>query len=222
MGASGVGVFQDDVAADVRTEYLDLLADGASDADAFQTIVRQWEGTIADSDDGPVFWLALAATQSQYGRLHSRAKSEALKVIDQGKGLDRWTDAGLTKKRLAVLAQLKKKLLAPQPKKRTPRLRTVPEVPSTTLTSPDGKATATAFQLDPTQPFSQICITMKVKRTEGGGSVFVAHCDVADIKLQWLDADMLRITYPKQAKVAEQNSTGFFYGRTIAVRYRRV
>ena len=38
MGASGVGLFHDDVAADVRSEYLDLLASGASDADAFRTM----------------------------------------------------------------------------------------------------------------------------------------------------------------------------------------
>jgi hypothetical protein len=43
MAASGVGLFHDDVAADVRSEYLDLLASGASDAYAFKTIVREWK-----------------------------------------------------------------------------------------------------------------------------------------------------------------------------------
>ena len=109
MASSGVGLFHDDVAADVRSEYLDLLASGASDADSFKTMVHEWKESIADSDDGPVFWLALAATQWEYGRLHSRAKSQALKIIDQGKGTDRWADVGLAKKRQAVLEQLKKK-----------------------------------------------------------------------------------------------------------------
>ena len=62
MGASGVGLFHDDVAADVRREFLDLLASGSSDAKVFRTIVGEWKEAIADSDDGPVYWLALAAT----------------------------------------------------------------------------------------------------------------------------------------------------------------
>jgi hypothetical protein len=224
MGASGVGLFHDDVAADVRSEYLDLLAGGASDAEAFRTMLLEWKESITDYDDGPVFWLALAATQWEYGRLHTRAKAEALKIIEQGKSIDRWAEAGLAKKRQAVLAQLKKKLLAPPPNKRTPRLRAVRDVPSTSLTAPDGKAEATAWQFgtESQRQQSQVYITMKVKRSEGGGGVFVASCDLADIKLKWLDADTLLITYPKEAEVEQQDATSFYHGRTIAVKYRRV
>jgi hypothetical protein len=85
MGVFGVGMFQDDVAADVRSQYLDLLASRASDAEAFRTIAREWNPSLADYDDeGPVFWLALAATQWEYGRLHPRAKAQAVKIFDQG------------------------------------------------------------------------------------------------------------------------------------------
>jgi hypothetical protein len=224
MGASGVGLFQDDVAVDVRGEYLDLLANGVGDAEAFSNLVREWRETIADADDGPIFWLALAATQWEYGRLDPRARAKALDIIDRGKSIDRWSDAGLAKKRQAVLARLKKKFLSPLPKKRTPRLRAAAESPSASVTSPDGKAEATVWQVetDPKLPQSQVYIIMKVKRSEGGGSVFVASCALADIRLKWLDADTLRIAYPKVVKVEQQHSTTFFYGRTIAVKYRRV
>jgi hypothetical protein len=224
MGASGVGLFQDDVAVDVRSQYLDLLASGASDAEAFRAIVREWKESIADYDDGPVFWLALAATQWEYGRLHPRAKTQALKIIDQRKGIDRWADAGLAKKRQAILARLKKKLLTPPPKKRMPRLRRIPELESLSLASPDQKAIATAWLVGTQagRPMSQVYIIMKVKRDEGGGSVFVAYCAHTNIKLKWLDANTLRISYPKEAEVEEQQPTSFFYGRTIAVRYRRI
>ncbi len=224
MAASGVGLFHDDVAADVRSEYLDLLAGGASDADAFRTMLLEWTESIGDYDDGPVFWLALAATQWEYGRLHSRAKSQALKIINKGTGIDRWADAGLAKKRQAVLAQLKKKLLSPQPERRTPRPRPDAEPPSFSVAAPDGKAEATAWFLgvELGKPKSQVYITMKVKGAEGGGGVFVAYCQLADIKLKWLDADTLRISYPKEAKVEDQDSTSFYYGRTVSVKYRRV
>jgi hypothetical protein len=182
------------------------------------------EGSIADYDDGPVFWLALAATQWEYGRLHPRAKARALMIIDQRKDLDRWADAGLAKKRQAVLAQLKKKLLTPPPKKRTPRLRRLPEPESFSLASPDRKAIATAWLVgtEAGRPKSQVHITMKVKQGEGGGSVFVAYCAHTSIELKWLDANALRITYPKEAEVEQQQPTSFYYGRTIAVRYRRI
>lgn len=224
MAASGFGLFHDDVAADVRSEYLDLLARGTSEDEAFKAIVREWKKSIGDTDDGPTFWLALAVTQWEYGRLHPRAKSQALKVIDEGKGIERWAEAGLAKKRQAVLARLKKKLLGAQPKKRTPRLRAVPEPPSTSVTAPDGKAVATAWQCgtNPRRPQSQVCIDMKVKRSEGGGSVFVASCALADIGLKWLNADTLRILYPKEAEVEQRDVTSFYCGRTIAVKYRRV
>lgn len=143
-------------------------------------------------------------------------------IIDQAKGLDRWADAGLAKRRQVVLRRLRKKLVTPPPKKSTPRLRVCPEVSSISLTSPDGKAIATAFQIGATKTFSQVFITVKVKRTEGGGSVFVAHCDVAELRLHWLDADTLRITYPKKVKVEEQKESDFYYGRTVAVKYRHV
>src|SRR5262245_41081834 len=223
MGTSGAGLFHDDVAVDVRNAYLDLLGEGYSDQGAYAKLIQNSKDWTEDSDDGPIFWLALAATQWEYGRLHPRAKAQALKIIDQGKDIDRWAEAGLAKKRQAVLARLKKKLLSPLPKKRTPRPRRIPEPGSFSLASPDQKAIATAWLVgtEDGRPISQVYIMMKVKGSEGGGSIFVAYCALTDIKLKWLDANTLRITYPKEAEVQQQKPTSFLYGRTIAVRYRR-
>ncbi|MFN0195973.1 MAG: hypothetical protein ACKVT0_04465 [Planctomycetaceae bacterium] len=223
MGAWGIGLFQDDVAIDVRNEFLDLLSDGASDGVALATMVRCWKDDIADIDDGPVFWLALAGVQWEYGRLHPTAKSQALKVIDNGKDLHRWAGSRYEKKRQAILLRLKKKLLSPAPPKRTPRPRVVTVSRCFSVKAPDQKAVADAFAL-PSQPGScrsQVVVIMKVKRTEGGGSVFVASCEFSEIKLKWLNADTLQITYPKTANVEQKHTKSFYYGRTIAVKYRR-
>jgi hypothetical protein len=64
-------------------------------------------------------------------------------------------------------------------------------------------------------------MTMKIKRSEGGRSVFVAHCAHTDIKLKWLDADTLQISYPKDTQVEERSPKSFYRGRTIAIKYRR-
>jgi hypothetical protein len=63
MGTSSTSLFADDVASDVRDEFTELLARRISAVDATQSLVQSWSTAIDDIDDGPTFWLALAATQ---------------------------------------------------------------------------------------------------------------------------------------------------------------
>jgi len=69
MGATGPQLFADDVAMDVRDAYRELLKQGKSGPEATKKLIRDCREEIEDIDDGPVFWLALAATQWQLGRL---------------------------------------------------------------------------------------------------------------------------------------------------------
>lgn len=120
VGAWGSGLFSDDTACDIRDTYRDLIADGKSGSEATDLLLQQWQQELADLDEGPVFWLALAATQWKLGRLEDRVKAGALRVIDTGAGLDRWReDPKLLQKRQAVLAKLRAELETPQrpPKK---------------------------------------------------------------------------------------------------------
>lgn len=122
MGAWGVAILSDDLAADLRGDFTDLIGDGFSTTDAVEKLIVQYRGAINDSDDGPVFWLALAATQWKLGRLEDRTRQEALRVIDSGADLLRWDDVSLRKKRATVLARLKDQLFSPPPPpKRVPR-----------------------------------------------------------------------------------------------------
>ena len=68
-----------------------LMSSGLSRAICWQMQLKKtWAEEIADVDDGPVFWLALAATQWEYGRLDTSVKSKALKVIEKNKDDHRW------------------------------------------------------------------------------------------------------------------------------------
>ena len=69
MGAWETAVFSDDTACDVRDNYVDLIGDGLSGVEATKKLLREWTGSLDDPDEGPVFWLALAATQWKNGRL---------------------------------------------------------------------------------------------------------------------------------------------------------
>jgi hypothetical protein len=125
MGAWGPAIFSDDTAADVRDEYRDLLGDAADPVAATDALIERSEEIIADADEGPVFWLALALTQHKLGRLEERVKREALRAIDQGLGLDRWREAGpaALKSRQTALAKARAVLVSPQPAARRIRPR---------------------------------------------------------------------------------------------------
>src|SRR4051812_35764379 len=111
MGAWGTAIFSDDTAVDVRDDYRDHVGDGLSGPAATDRLLDEWRTTLGDPDEGPVFWLSLAATQWKCGRLEPRVLEKALEVISSGAGLERWKDdPKLLKKRQTVLAKLEEQL----------------------------------------------------------------------------------------------------------------
>lgn len=94
MGTWGAGIFEDDVALDVRDAMDDRLAAGLGLPEATEQTLADFAEELADSDDRPVIWLALAAIQLENGSLAASVRRHALEVIDRGDGLERWQDAG--------------------------------------------------------------------------------------------------------------------------------
>lgn len=118
MGAWGTGLYQDDIACDVRDYYIDCLRE--DDESAENKTLEYFEEEICDDEDGPVVWFALADTQWKYGRLSEMVKNRALEYIDNGINLQLWNevDNKLYAKREKVLSDLKDKLLSPVPPKK--------------------------------------------------------------------------------------------------------
>lgn len=116
MGVWGTAIFSDDTACDVRDIYIDLVGDGLSGLEATKKLLNQWSGALDDPDEGPVFWLALAATQWKNGRLEETVLRRALDIIDSGIDLARWNASPRDhKKRQLVLGKLRAQLTSPQP-----------------------------------------------------------------------------------------------------------
>ena len=90
MGAWGVAVFSDDLAADLRDDCRDLIGEGRSSTQAVEKLLAGYASSLADDDDMAVFWIAVALTQWKLGRLEERTKQEALHVIESGQDLRRW------------------------------------------------------------------------------------------------------------------------------------
>ena len=121
MGAWGPAIFSDDTACDIRDDYRELIEDQVPDEDATQQTIDA--NSHLGDDEKHVLWLALAAVQSQLGRLDDNVKTRALEVIDTGVGLDLWEEAGPREfeKRKAALAKLRDKLTGLQPARKSVR-----------------------------------------------------------------------------------------------------
>ncbi len=121
MGVWGPGVFSNDLAADVRSQYRELLEDQVPDLEATRRVIESYRSL--DADEASVFWLALAAAQSRVGRLEESVKARAIEIIDSGRNLELWQagDPGLVAKRQAALTKLRAQLTEPQPRRTTIR-----------------------------------------------------------------------------------------------------
>ncbi|HEV8039867.1 MAG TPA: hypothetical protein VGP62_13450 [Bryobacteraceae bacterium] len=114
MGAWGPGIFSDDNAADLRDDYRALIGDGLSGPEATDRLLREW-APEGDPALAPVFWLALAVTQWNCGRLEERVKQRALQVISDGSALLPWRGSTDERKRKAALDAAKSRLESLQP-----------------------------------------------------------------------------------------------------------
>ena len=90
MGVFGIKIYDDDMALDVKEEYLEKLKKGIDNEKALKEIIEENKDYIEDIDEGPVFWIALADTMWNEGRLTEKVKKEAINAID--KNLIKWKD----------------------------------------------------------------------------------------------------------------------------------
>jgi hypothetical protein len=186
-------------------------------------MVRDHQDIIGDMDEAPVFWLALAATQWKYGCLSEDVRTEALRVIDSGMDLVRWSGAAAARRR-KVLDALRDQLQSPQPTFRRPRSRPPVEIRSVEVFSPDGAASAVAYALGksthPAAPKSQVILNLYGDGLLGGGNLVVADCEFDQISLVWLGPGKLEIGYPASAVLtAAVSPTWYCSGRTIDLVY---
>jgi hypothetical protein len=114
VGVWGTGIFADDNAADLRDDYRTLIGDGVPAGDATDRLIAQWSPQ-GDPDLEPVFWLSLALTQWNCGRLEDRVKEQALRVIADGSAMRPWLGGPDARKRISVLEAARRKIESPQP-----------------------------------------------------------------------------------------------------------
>ena len=104
------------MAADIRGDWREAIQDGLSPEVATSRLMESWRDVREDSDDGPVFWIALAAAQVESGRLLNDVRDRALDVIANGADIARFAESSpkLAHERDRVLDRLAAKLRGPQ------------------------------------------------------------------------------------------------------------
>ena len=115
MGSWGYGIRHDDFVMDVIGEFEDVLKSGKSVAEATAAVTARFGGAIEDTEDDPLFWIALADVQWAYGALAPAVLERVRGDFAAGRSLDAWEEdpRGLAKRR-AVLEKFIRKLEVPK------------------------------------------------------------------------------------------------------------
>ena len=108
MKTWGVGIFDNDVALDVRKEFEAALAKGLSGYMASDNVIAKY-GQTKDME----VYLALAELQIEHNIIQPKVKKKALTLIISGDAAEDWEDAGTAvfENRKAVLQELRLRLL---------------------------------------------------------------------------------------------------------------
>jgi hypothetical protein len=117
MGTWGDSILDDDDARDIYDHYRRLFAQGKGHAAVRQALERDWADSIADPDDGPLFWFAVARAQWEFGSLQEEVLRRVEAIADAGLGLDRWRSGGprMLARREKAVRQFLEKIRTPNP-----------------------------------------------------------------------------------------------------------
>lgn len=104
--------FASDLAAEVRREYTSRVDHGVPVADATRDTLAIFRDLIADPQEGPVIFLALAALQVQDGRVMTFIRDAVLDLIATGEAKRAYanTDPTMSRQRRELLAKLESAL----------------------------------------------------------------------------------------------------------------
>ncbi len=109
-------------ARDVYNEYVDYLSAGVSGRSATKQLVDDFAEEFAEAEGNErLFWMSLAVTQWQYGRLEPRVKAKAVKIIKNGGDVDAYP-AAQQARRKRVLEKVRLRLESPQPPEKPVRI----------------------------------------------------------------------------------------------------
>jgi hypothetical protein len=124
MGIWGLAIRSDDFVADVVYAYKASLKASQDLQSARSEVIDKFAEIIKHGDEAPLFWIAIADVQWEYGVMDAEAFQFVAADYRHGRGLENWeANPKQLLKRRAVLEAFLQKLQAPNPKPaKIPRL----------------------------------------------------------------------------------------------------
>lgn len=92
MGAWGVGITQDDTVLDLIEDFKDSLKKTKNLEITTKLIIDENKDLINDEDEGPLFWIAIAKCQWEYGNLEPNILKQVIEDFEKENGLERWKE----------------------------------------------------------------------------------------------------------------------------------
>lgn len=121
MGIWGPKLYEDDLALDIKEDYIEKIENGVTTKKALEEIKAMYAESIEDTDESPIFWMTLADTMWELGNLTEEVKNKAIEEIEKGNNLKLWkeeADENVYKTREKELEKLKEKLNSKMPTKK--------------------------------------------------------------------------------------------------------
>lgn len=118
MGTWGPNLYQNDTSLDVKDEFEKLYNEGKNVQEITDILTEEYKSLFGDIEEEPLFWLALADTQWEFGVLLPVVKEKALYWIDESVNMLNFKSINTSAKenRIKNLNGLRAKLLSTQPK----------------------------------------------------------------------------------------------------------
>ncbi len=123
MGTWGTGVIQDDIAADILSDFFDLYNEDVELSEIRDKLEKSNKEMIEDANQGYLFWLALAKAQWDVGGLDDDILAHVEQIINSGTDSKAWKILGGTENdiinRNVSLKNFLEKIRTPKEKPRT-------------------------------------------------------------------------------------------------------
>lgn len=85
MGRWGIGLYQNDLAQDMKESYLTMKKRGQASEEVFTLLCQKFRFALGDPDDEPIFWLVLRDLQIKAGIQNANVKEKADFYIQEKK-----------------------------------------------------------------------------------------------------------------------------------------
>lgn len=120
MGTWGVGIYQNDIALDIRDQFEMLVRKGVSAENATEQLLQEYHCVQDDPKECVDFWLALADSQWNLGVLLPEIRKKAVMLIDVEVATVNVceTSPKTVELRIGVLNELRARLFMQQPKQK--------------------------------------------------------------------------------------------------------